>query len=119
MSINHTCFKVYEVEGAGRIKVAWQEFRPAESIATAETTPTNRVIIFIPGWGYNEHAQTIAPSCRAFADYSHNTTYAVDTRAESIVSYTLFYEAEAVRQFIQEKGIKNAILVANSLAGGL
>src|SRR5205823_240833 len=100
------------------IKVAWREFQPAEKKSTAEITPSNRTIIFIPGWGFNEHAEAIAPLCQAFADYSHDTTYAVDTRAERIVPHTLLYEAEAACRFIQEKRIKNAVVVANSLAGG-
>ena len=104
--------KVYEVEGAGRIKVDWREFQPAE------TTPSNRTIIFLPGWGFNEHAEATVSLCQAFTDYSHDTTYAVDTRAEQIVPHTLLFEAEASRRFINEKGIKNAVVVAHSLAGG-
>jgi pimeloyl-ACP methyl ester carboxylesterase len=107
------CCKVYKVEGAGRIKVAWRELQPA-----VKNTLSTRTIIFIPGWGYNEHAEAITPLCQAFADYSHDTTYAVDTRAERIVPHTLLYEAEAARRFIQEKRIKNAVIVAHSLAGG-
>src|SRR2546421_407166 len=113
------CCKVYEIEGAGRIKVAWQELQPAEKMSAIENTPSKRTIIFIPGWGFNEHAEAITPLCQAFADHSYATTYAVDTRAERIVPHTLLYEAEAARRFIQEKRIKNAVIVAHSLAGGL
>src|SRR3984893_19096154 len=106
--------QMYEVEGAGEIKVAWRELQPS-----VRNTLMERTIIFIPGWGYNEHAEAITPLCQAYADYSRGTTYAIDTRAERIVPHTLLYEAEAPRRFIQEKCIKNVVIVAHSFAGGL
>jgi pimeloyl-ACP methyl ester carboxylesterase len=113
MLIDRKNVEVFDIEGAGRIKVAWREFKPAR-----EHSPSQRTVIFIPGWGFSEHAEAINPLCQALANFSHDTTYAVDTRAERIVPQTLLYEAEAVRRFLQVKCVKNVVVVANSHGGG-
>lgn len=107
--------KVYNIEGAGKIVVGWRQFQP--DVKSSQHNSTHKTIIFIPGWACNERSETIAPLCRAFANYSFETVYALDTRADRIIPHSVLYEAEADRQFLQEKGFRN-VIIANSLGGG-
>lgn len=105
--------KRYEIEGTG-IDVAWKVFQPQ----TARKPGTsNKAVVYLPGWGYNEQANAIEPLCQNLADYSQTTTYALDTRTESVIPHSLLLEARADRQFIEEKGIEDITIVGHSQGG--
>lgn len=108
--------KRYEVEGTG-IQVAWKLFQPKEAADSQEASERKKAVVFLPGWSITEQAKSIEILCQTFANYSRDAVYAVDTRTEKIVPDSLTKEAEAVRQFIQERGIENITVVGNSLGG--
>jgi pimeloyl-ACP methyl ester carboxylesterase len=108
--------RTYEVEG-GAILVAWKAFPPLESAASHECPPSHSALIYLPGWSFTERTTAIAPLCQAAADYVHEMTYAVDTRAAAIVPHSLAYEAEAVRRWLQESGIAKVTLIGDSQGG--
>lgn len=108
--------EIYEVEG-NSIRLGWKIFEPTEVLSSKETNNRKKAIVYLPGWSYTEKAKSTEVLCQTLADYSHSPTFVVDTRAEQIVPDFLAKNAEAVRQFIQEKGLKDLTIVGNSLGG--
>lgn len=108
--------KTYEVEG-NSVRLGWKIFEPTEVLGSQETSNGKKAIVYLPGWSYTEKAKSTEILSQTFADYSHSPTFVVDTRTEQIVPDFLGRNAEAVRQFIQEKGLKDLTIVGNSLGG--
>lgn len=108
--------KRYEVEGTS-ISVAWKSFQPTETSRQQEGHKQSKAVVFLPAWYITEQAKSSEILAQSFADYSHNTEFVVDARAERVVDDSLAKEAEAVRQFIQERGLRKVILVGNSRGG--
>lgn len=108
--------KRYEVEGTG-IVVAWKLFKPKETSLPQEGDKPKKTVVFLPGWSITEQSKALEILAQSFADYSYNTAFVVDTRIEQVVDGSFVKEAEAVRQFIHERGLENIILVGNSLGG--
>ena len=108
--------RTYEVEG-GAIMVAWKAFPPLETAASHECPPSHSALIYLPGWSFTERTTAIAPLCQAAADYAHEMTYAVDTRAAALIPHSLACEAEAVRRWLRESGIATVTLIGDSQGG--
>lgn len=108
--------KTYEVEGSN-VQVAWKIFEPTQALSSQETNNREKAIVFLPGWSITEKAKSSDILCQKFSDYSQSPTFIVDTRPEQIAPDFLGRNAEAVRQFIKEKGLKDLTIVGNSLGG--
>jgi pimeloyl-ACP methyl ester carboxylesterase len=108
--------KTYDVERVA-ITVAWKAFPPIEVAASHEHLLSHNALIYLPGWSFTERTKAIAPLCQAAAEYAQEMTYAVDTRAASIVPHSLAYEAEAVRRWLQESKIAKVTLIGDSQGG--
>lgn len=108
--------KKYEVEGNG-IALAWKAFQPSETSQPQEADTSKKAVVFIPGWSITEQAKSIELLGKTFADYSQDTTYAVDTRTDKVIPNATELQAEAIRRFIEERGLEEITLVGNSLGG--
>lgn len=113
LSVKTTGSKRYQIEETG-IDVGWRIFQPQTE--RRSVTP-NKVVVYLPGWGYNEQVKAIEPFCQYLADYSQMTTYALDTRVERAIPYSLLSEARAISQFIEEKGIDDITIAGHSQGG--
>lgn len=104
--------QVYGIEGA-RINLGWEKFFPAKPTFTS----SDEAVVVLPGWGAKTNTKPVDVLGRAFADNSHMPTYAITAEAEPRVNDSLYKEAEAVLQFLQEKGIKKVTLAGHSQGG--
>jgi len=102
--------QIYTVEGRS-VTVGSRQFTPER----AEQTSKDNAIIYLPGWSITEKAKSVQALCQTFADTSGNTTFAVDTRMDKVSDASLSQQAEGVRQFIQEQGLRNITVVGNSM----
>lgn len=103
--------KVYEVGGA-RINLGWEKFTPKEPTVAS----SDEAVIVLPGWGAKINTKPVDALGGDFANNSHLPTYAVIAEAEQVhtVEDSLYKEAKAVLQFLQEKGIKKVTLTGYS-----
>ncbi len=108
--------KIYKVEG-NNVQATWRIFEPREVLNLQEASNSNKAVVFLPGWSITQEAKSGKMLYQAFADNSQSPTFVVDTRVEKIAPGFLAKNAEAVRQFIQEKGLKDLTIVGNSLGG--
>lgn len=104
--------QVYEVGGA-RINLGWEKFAPKEP----KPVSADEAVVVLPGWGAKINTKPVDVMGQAFADNSHMPTYAVTAEAEQLVDDSLYKEAAAVLQFLQEKGIKKVTLAGYSQDG--
>ena len=112
--IVYTETKRYSVYGTN-IVVSWREFLP--DVNTNEPLDPYQAVVFLTGWGYTEQAKSTVALSQALANYSHMRVYAVDTYTEQDYSHSLLIEATAVKQFIDEKGLREKIIVGQSQGG--
>lgn len=109
----------YEVNGEP-VNVAWRIFEPKrkkENGVTPEGEATKKGVVFLPGWSINERAKAIELLCDEFANYSESPAYAIDARTDNVVANSTEIQAEAIRRFIEERGLQDVTLVGNSLGG--
>ena len=112
--------KIYQTE-AGPVEVMWRKFEydpKSERGGAAEKKSFAQATIFLPGSMMDANARSLEPLNQAFADRIKGPAYAVSTRAERPAQGDTFrFEAEAIRQFIEEHGLKDLIIVGYSLGG--
>ncbi|HUC01284.1 MAG TPA: alpha/beta hydrolase [Candidatus Paceibacterota bacterium] len=111
--------KKYEVNGEA-VNVAWKIYQPKEkgyADPSVESEAEKKAVVFMPGWSINERAQSIETLCGEFADYSGGPAYAIDARTDNVLQNSTEIQAEAIRRFIEERGLSNVTLVGNSLGG--
>jgi pimeloyl-ACP methyl ester carboxylesterase len=69
-------------------------------------------VIFLTGILNNADSKSIEPLCQTFANETGTDTFAIDNPGEKVAE-----AAEAIRQFIDQKQLKNIIIAGNSLGG--
>lgn len=52
--------------------------------------------------------------CQAFADQYESPVFVIHTQPSTSLDKSLLYEAEAIKKFVEESGLDEVILVANS-----
>lgn len=103
--------KPYEIEGT-KIDVSWKEFFPSNN----KEIPGDEAVLFLSGWSAGR-AETLSYLSQRFAEDSGKTALLVTTGTKKDVPDSLYKQAEAIRGFIAEKGLKKVILVAHSEGG--
>lgn len=102
--------KVYEIDGR-KVTVSWQEFSPS-----AENSPKDEAVVFIPGWAAGL-PPTLEELNKQFAKNSGRNTFFINTRAEKTGDGSQNSETQAIKKFLEEKGLKKIILVGHSKGG--
>lgn len=101
----------YEIDGI-LVEVSCKKFNPSNK----EFSP-NKAVIFLRGWPMAADASSGKELNQSFADNSGEKVYSITTRAKSIVSDSLFKEAEAIRCFIKDNDLKEVIIAGRSEGG--
>ncbi len=110
---------IYETE-SGPIEVQWKKFEAAKK--EGEQKPENeqlaKAVLFLPGWAMTPESKSIWQLSQSFADYAEAPTYDIFTRSENISGGDMLYdEAEAIRKFIEEKGLSDIVIGGHSQGG--
>ncbi|MBI5733143.1 alpha/beta hydrolase [Candidatus Jorgensenbacteria bacterium] len=103
----------YTLKSGETIEVNWKEFDPGKE------TCTDTSVVFLPGWAIGEQTEMVKNLSEAFSKNSKSPTYAVTSRAEQLrpSEDSLKNQAEAIKEFIKERGIKELILAGHSQGG--
>lgn len=107
--------KRYTVEPRLTVEVAWKKFSP-EAPASQEKRSDNTVV-FLPGWAMPVDGRSIRNLVQGFAEESGTPSYAVTTSPEKETEDSLYKQAQAVSQFIKERGLKEVTLAGHSQGG--
>lgn len=105
---------------AGPVEVQWKKFEAAEKREgqTPENEKLTKAILFLPGWAMTAESKSLQPLSQSFADYAEAPTYDIFTRSENVSGGDMLYnEAEAIRKFIEEKGLSDIIISGHSQGG--
>lgn len=110
--------KDYFIEGR-RVGLDWKTYRADESIVSHEKLlDEQKCIILVSGWGSSGQAKTMQNLAQELANQSQKDgvgrTFLIDSKAEKIDDNYLDTEAEAMRKFAEDSGIKIVILVGHS-----
>ncbi len=103
----------YTLESGVTVEIASRIFKP-ENVESPE-----RAVVFLPGWAMAADAKSIERLCETFASEYSADTHALTTRSQERGGPDehpdlLYEEARAVKQYIQERGLKNVILSGHS-----
>jgi len=111
---------IYATE-AGPIEVQWKKFEASkeeEEGQLQEKKKLTQAVLFLPGWAMTAESKSIQPLGQSFADYADAPSYTISTRAEEHDGEDIIYrEAEAIRQFIEEKGLSDIVISGHSQGG--
>jgi pimeloyl-ACP methyl ester carboxylesterase len=107
----------YQLEGVN-VEVEVKRFGPEN-----DTGLNDSAIIFFPGWGVTTEAKSTMAATKSFqteiAKDSGSHVFSIDTRADHVITNSLQYEAEAVRQLIGQSGLKDKkLILAGHSQGG-
>lgn len=113
----------YESE-IGPIEVKSKIFLPEIEEGT-EKPESNSAIIFLPGYGVEAGYDSVAELNQSLAKYSNEKTYSISTRTDEIDKSipsinklsSLHYEAQAIVNFIKDKGLDKIKLAGYSQGG--
>lgn len=109
--------KTYQTE-AGPVEVEWLEVRPANGEVVSEKETSPKATLFLPGWAMTPERDSLRQLSQSFADYAENPTYIISTRAvEHSKGGMLYQEADAIRQFIEEKRLSDLVVSGHSQGG--
>ncbi len=112
--------KTYETEN-GPVEVVWKKFDPnfgAEGSEARKREPLAGATIFLPGSYLTADSKSIETLNQSFADYAAAPAYAISTRTERPPESDMFREeAEAIRRFIEEKGLSEVVVSGHSRGG--
>lgn len=109
--------KSYQTE-AGPIEVEWVEVRPASAESFPEKEKSARATLFLPGWMMGAGRESVWTLSQSFADYAENPTYVISTRAARRGAEDVLYrESDAIRQFVEEKGLSDLVVSGHSQGG--
>lgn len=96
--------------GEAEVRVSYSKFTPERK----EALDSERAVIFLPGWGWSSHAKATWDLPRWLASEFDLPAYNIDTLTSIVAPNTLKIEAEAVRQFITSKGLKEVTVFGHS-----
>jgi pimeloyl-ACP methyl ester carboxylesterase len=98
------------IEGK-QVVLGSKSFRPSDD--NPKTTKFSKsTVIFLTGILNNADSKSIKPLCQTFANETGADAFAIDNPGEKVAE-----AAEAIRQFIKQKQLKNIIIAGNSLGG--
>lgn len=109
----NTGSKPYNIEGRP-VTLRWKEFKPKEP--KIDLPGQESGIVFMPGWAIPTGGTAVEPLCEQFAEVSGEKVYTVEALGDPRKIKQLD-AAEATRQYIIEKKLKNVTIVGNSQAG--
>lgn len=101
----------YQVGGTS-IQVGAREILPLK-----ERDNQQEALVLFLGWGANEKASSYNELSHSLADSFGRRVLLVNTRPASLVEDSLYHEAEATHQFLEEMDITDAILAGYSQGG--
>ncbi len=98
------------VHDIGSIDVLWKEFAPIK------TKFPDTAIIYLPGWSLHPSSKPVEKLCNKLSEKLGTKTFAIHTRPEKIADNSLFHEAHAIQNLLQEinPSIRQIILVTHS-----
>ncbi len=117
--------KMYTLESGMDVELHWKSCEPTQDPEKAtEEIPSDRAVILLPGIEVHAKNKSTDGLSRAFADASHQRTFAVTTEskerqrgAATTELNSLFEEARAISTFIKERGLKHVTLAGYSVGG--
>jgi pimeloyl-ACP methyl ester carboxylesterase len=116
--------KICPLESGDNVRLNYRIFNPEpsedarERAATHENIPTDKAVVFLPGWSMGAGAESVETLCKKFAQRSESRTYSITTRTEKMgAKDRLYEEAKVIAQFIRDKGIKEVTLAGHSQGG--
>jgi pimeloyl-ACP methyl ester carboxylesterase len=111
--------KSFETEG-GTVEVTWKAFEPEVDLSKEVGQPSDHVIIFMPGVGMDAESSAVEGLTQHLANYGKMPAMSVSSRREQVElgdQDDLMHQADAIRQMLEAKGVKELTIVSNSLAG--
>lgn len=113
---------VYESE-IGAIEIKSKVFMPEDTESNHENK--GKGIIFLPGYGVEAGYNSVKEINEAYVKYGHKPVYSISTRTEEVKDMpsvtemsSLHYEAEAITNFIKDKGLTEVAVAGYSQGGG-
>lgn len=96
---------VYTVDGK-EISVNWKEVVPGRE----------KAFVFLPGWSAGG-SLTIEDLCKEFGQEGESAAFSITTNPEGSANVSQYQEAQAIKQFLEEIGVKDLVLGGHSAGG--
>lgn len=120
---SETVGRTFETEG-GPVEVRCKELAPRETVSGENPEKRERreklakAVIFLSGWSMDAESESIRDLSQSFADYAAEPAYIISTRSINPPGPdALYYEADAVRQLIEEKHLSDVVISGQSQGG--
>ncbi|HLC45028.1 MAG TPA: alpha/beta hydrolase [Patescibacteria group bacterium] len=99
---------------SGKVSVDWKEF----SDPSSERKSPDEAVVYLPGAALDARSGSVGSLTKEFAKYGKSSALAISSRIDNPdVEASQFPQAEAIRQFIAERGLKELTIVGNSQGG--
>lgn len=105
-----------QIESGEKVSLSWKEVKPEKRAEEKEGSEPS-TFVFLPGWSLDAKDRSLEPLTKTFANESGVPSYAVSTTIEKQAEDGQAKEVEAIKKFIEERGLKKITLVGHSQGG--